>query len=116
MYPNNLPAADAEKSKRNYIEFQKKNVPDVESRMKNISDAIKKIRTALSGGKKCGVKPGSNIKTDKTHEYWYLYCKAYQKLEIQGIKMKRSSLLKYINCAACFTENNVKRNLLGGSL
>ena len=34
----------------------------------NSSDALKKVWPNLAGGKKCGVKPGSNIKADKTHE------------------------------------------------
>ena len=31
----------------------------------------------MSGGKKRGVKPGSNIKAHKTHENLYLACEAY---------------------------------------
>ena len=43
----------------------------------NSYDALKKVWPALAGEKKRGVKPGSNIKTDKTHEDWYLACGDY---------------------------------------
>ena len=69
----------------------------------NSSNTIKKVRTAMEGWKKCGVKPGSNIKADKTHKYWYLACEAYQKLASQYIKMKRGSFFNSSHCAAWFT-------------
>ena len=53
MYPEDFPNFVADKSNQAYID--------------NSSDALKKVRPALVGGKNCCVKPGSNIKADKTH-------------------------------------------------
>ena len=69
MYPKNVPAAVAEQFNRTSLEFHPNNVPGASSRKKNIYDALKKGQPSLAGGKKSGVKPGSNIKTDKIHEY-----------------------------------------------
>ena len=68
----------------------------------NSSDALKKVWSALEGGKKCGVKPVSNIKADKTHEDWNLSCEAYLKMASRYINMKRSSFLNSSHCAARF--------------
>ena len=77
MYPSNVPAAFAEQSNQNSLEFQTNNVPVASTRKRNISYALKKVRPDLAGDNKCGVKPVSNIKTDQTHKDWYLACEAY---------------------------------------
>ena len=74
--------------------------------LNNSYDGFKKDRPALAGGKKRGVKTVLNVKANKTHEDWYFACEDYQALESQDIKMKRSSLLNYSNCANCFTGTN----------
>ena len=61
------------------------------------------FRPTLEIRKKRGVKPGSNIKADKIHGYWYLAYKDYQKLASQYIKTKRRSFLNSSHCAAWFT-------------
>ena len=51
-----------------------KDVPDLVSEQPNLTyldnsyDSLKKVWSALTGVKKRGVKPGSNTKSDKTHE------------------------------------------------
>ena len=92
-----------------------KSVPDLFSEKYRYDD-IKNVWPALESGKKFGVKPGSNIKADKTHEDWYLVCEAYQKLASQDIKMKRSYLLDSSHCDACFTGKKMRSNILGGFL
>ena len=69
----------------------------------NSYDSLKKVRPVLAGGKKRGVKPGSNIKTNKTHEDWYLACEAYRKLASQDIKINSNSFINYSHFSACFT-------------
>ena len=69
----------------------------------NSYDSLKKVRPVLAGGKKRGVKTGSCIKSDKTHEDWYLACETYLKLASQDINMERISFLNSNHCAACFT-------------
>ena len=50
-----------------------KSVPDIVDDNSNLTsldnsyDTIKKDRNVLVGGKKCGLKPVSNIKSNKTH-------------------------------------------------
>ena len=68
MNPNNVPAAVTEHSNRMSRACQPNNVPAAASRKRNISVALKKSRPVLAGGKKRGVKTGSSIKSDKTHE------------------------------------------------
>jgi len=113
MDPKNVPVAVAEQSNRTSLAVQPKNVPAAASRKKNVSDALKKGRPVLASGKKRGVKPGSIIKTGKTHEDWYLACEAYRTLASQGIKMKRSSFLQSGHCAACFTGTKSEEQSLG---
>ena len=79
----------------------------------NSSDAIKKVRPALAGGKNRGVKSGSNFKADKTHKDWSLACEAYRKLASQDVKMKRSSFLNSSHCAACFTGTKSEEQSFG---
>ena len=79
----------------------------------NSSDAIKKVRPALAGGKNRGVKSGSNFKADKTHKDWSLACEAYRKLASQDVKMKRSSFLNSSHCAACFTGTKSEEHYFG---
>ena len=86
MYPKDVPDLVADQSNQTSLD--------------NSFDALKNIRPALAGEKKRRVKPGSDIKSDKTHEEWYLGCEAYQKLARQEIKMKRISVLGYSHCAA----------------
>ena len=69
----------------------------------NSYDALKKVRPDLEGGTKRGFKTGSNVKSDKTHEDWYLACETYLKLASQDINMERISFLNSNHCAACFT-------------
>ena len=79
----------------------------------NSYDSLKKVRPVLAGGKKRGVKPGSNIKTNKTHEDWYLACEAYRALASQGSKMKRSSFLKSSHFSAWFTGTKSEEQYFG---
>ena len=67
----------------------------------------------MAGQKKCGVKQGSNIKAYKTNEDWYLACEAYQKMEIQDIKMKRISFLDSSHCTVCFTGTKSEEQYFG---
>ena len=64
MYPEDVPDPIADQSYQTSLD--------------NSSDALKKVQTDLAGKKKCGVKTGSNIKYDKTREYWYLDFEVYQ--------------------------------------
>ena len=52
MYPKYAPDIFAEQYNWIYLD--------------NSSDALKKVRPSKAGGKKHGVKPGSNIKDDNT--------------------------------------------------
>ena len=81
MYPKDVSNIFAEQANWNSLD--------------NSYDAIKKIHPALAGGKKRGVKPGSNIKYYKTNEDWYLACEDYQKLVSQDIKIKKRYLLNF---------------------
>ena len=63
MYPEDIPDIIDKQYKQNSLD--------------NSYDALKKVWPSLEGGKKNSVKPGSNIKADKTHEDWYLACEAY---------------------------------------
>ena len=63
MYPKDVPNIVSDKSNLNSLD--------------NSSDTIKRVCTALAGGNKRGVKPISNIKSDKTHKYWHLACEDY---------------------------------------
>ena len=93
MYPKDVPDIVDEKYNQTFFD--------------NSYDDINKFCPALSGDKKRGLKPGSNIKADKTHEYWYLACEAYQTLASQDINMKRSYFLNSSYCAACITVKHV---------
>ena len=62
MYPKDVPDLVADQYNRASVD--------------NIYDYIKKVWPALAGSKKRGVKLGSNVKADKTHEDWYLACEA----------------------------------------
>ena len=64
MHPKYIPDLVADQSKQNYLD--------------NNFDALKKVWPSLAGGKERGVKPGSKIKSDKTHEDWYLSYGAYK--------------------------------------
>ena len=90
MYPKDVPDLVSCQSNRNSLD--------------NSYVVLKKFRPSLAGGNKRCVKPGSNIKADKTHEDWYLACEAYQKLASQDIKfwhqINRSSFLNYIHYGA----------------
>ena len=88
MYPKDVPYLVSEQSNQTSLD--------------NSYDALKKVRPALTGGKKRSVKTGSNVKANNTHEDWYLACQAYQKLTSQDIKMKKSSFLNSSHCTACF--------------
>ena len=54
MYPKDVPDLVADQYNRASVD--------------NIYDYIKKVWPVLAGGKKLGVKPGSNIKADKNHK------------------------------------------------
>ena len=89
IYPKDVPAIVSDKSNRKSLD--------------NSYDALNKVCSDLTGGKKRGVKPGSNIKSDKTQEDWYLPCKSYRKLAIRDIKMMMISFLNSSHCSDCFT-------------
>ena len=89
-----------------------KSVPDLFSEKYRYDD-IKNVWPALASGKKFGVKPGSNIRADKTHEDWYLVCEAYQKLASQDIKREINSLPNYSHFAACFTGTKSEEHYFG---
>ena len=99
MYPKDFPDLVYEQYNRTY--------PD------NSCDALKKFRPALAGGKKYGVKPGLNIKADKTHEIWYSDFEAYQKLSSHDIKMKRISFLNSSHYDACFNVTRIEEQYFG---
>ena len=99
MYPKDVPDLVSCQSNRNSLD--------------NSYVVLKKFRPSLAGGNKRCVKPGSNIKADKTHEDWYLACEAYRKLASQDIKIKRSSFLKYIHYASCFTSTKSEEQYFG---
>ena len=89
MYPKYVPGIVAEKSNRTSLD--------------NNYGVINEVWPALAGGKKRGVKTGSNIKSNKTQEYWYLACEAYQTLASQDVSINMSSFLNSSHCSACFT-------------
>ena len=88
MHPKYVPDPVAEKFNRTSLD--------------NSSGALNKVWPDLAYGKKPGVKPGSNIKADKTHKYWHLACEAYQKPASQNISRKSISFLNYSHCVAFF--------------
>ena len=89
MYPKGVPVIVAEKSNQTSVG--------------NSYDGIKNVWPSLEGGKKRGVKLGSNTKADKIHEDWYLACEAYRKLASQDIKINSNSFINYSHFSACFT-------------
>ena len=99
MYPKDVPDLVTEKSNQTY--------PD------NSSGDLNKVQPGLEGGNKRGVKPGLNIKADKTQEDWYLACEAYQTMASQDIKMKRIYFLKFSHCAAWFTGTKSEEQYFG---
>ena len=56
------------------------------------------------------------MKTDKTHEDWYLACETYQTLAIQYIYTKRSSFLNSSHCVTCFTKKKSEEQYFGWCL
>ena len=86
MYPKDVPYLVSDQSNQKSLD--------------NSYDYLKNFWLALSGGKKRVVKPGPNIKSDKTNKNWYLSCEAYQTLVSRDIKTKRRSLLNYSHCYA----------------
>ena len=96
-----------------------KDVPVLVAKQSNLTsldnsyDALKKVRPSFAGCKKCGVKPGSIIKSDKTHEDMYLACEAYWKLLSQDIKMKSSSFLNSSHCDSCCTDTKIEEQSFG---
>ena len=99
MYPKDVHVLFADHSNQTYLD--------------NSYDDLKKVWPALIGGKKRGVKPGSNIRDDKTHEDWHLACKAYQKLASQYINMKRRYFLNYSHFSACFSGTKSEEQYFG---
>ena len=91
LYPKDVPYSIADLSNLTSID--------------NIYDALNKVCSDLTGGKKRGVKPGSNIKSDKTQEDWYLPCKSYRKLAIRDSKMKMVSFLNSSHFCGAHTKS-----------